>query len=156
MHPEAKIFLLDGTQPSLRWIFAHKQGMKNNSAPQIGAVKSLRMTIRISPDQDEAIRSRAASRKLNLTKFILSQTCGDGASNNCISRAEWRQVAIACEAHGQLLVLALAHAHAMPDQVSGELLRDIAANSGRNQARLESLLDRIEAAFTKDEEDSDK
>jgi hypothetical protein len=119
--------------------------MKGNFTSKRRERKSRRITIRATPAEENAIRQQAAARNLKLSKHLISRGRGDGVSVNWVTRAEWRQVAISCEAYGQLLVVAIAQARAMPDPRSGELLEELVAHSGRNQARLESLLDGINA-----------
>lgn len=117
--------------------------MAKHSKRKPRANKSRRITIRLSDTEYAAISRRAAARNLTLSEFIISRPRGDGVSVNWITKAEWRQVAIACEAYGQLLIVAMAHARTMQDQATMALLVELVANNGSNQANLELILDAI-------------
>lgn len=127
--------------------------MAKQSKPKEKENKTARITIRVTPTEDTEIRKRAAARNLELSEFLVAPALGRGAACNWISATEWRQVAIFCEAYGRVLVLAVTHASKMPDPHAREMLEELVANSGRNQAYLEVIIDAIHGSLLRHEEE---
>jgi uncharacterized protein (DUF1778 family) len=127
--------------------------MEDHAPEEPKANKTRRICLRVTEAEQRVIARSASDQNLGISEFIVSRCLEDTTSVASISRAEWRQVAITCEAWGMSLMIAIILAQ-NADSHSKELLEELVANNGRNQSLLETILDSIRTRLDKSERES--